>query len=191
MSLSIADRVSSLLGRTRAGITDEEFAALYARAHVIVFRYVYGLCGGPWQEVEDLTAETFLRAWRAHGRFEGNEEAAVGWLLQIARRQVIDAYRRRRLGHDDRELILEYIPAPDAGPEEQAQARERWGILWRLLAELPDDQREMLVLRYMLGWRVNRIARHFGLAENTVSVTLRRVLQRLRRAWPQPQENVR
>jgi DNA-directed RNA polymerase specialized sigma24 family protein len=37
----------------------------------------------------------------------------------------------------------------------------------------------MLVLRYLVGWRINRIAEHLGVPENTVSVTLRRVIDRL------------
>ena len=72
----------------------ESFAKLYDRAHVIVFRFIYSLHGGPPQEVEDLTAETFSRAWKARHRFSGNESAAIGWLLQIARNLVIDAHRR-------------------------------------------------------------------------------------------------
>jgi DNA-directed RNA polymerase specialized sigma24 family protein len=43
----------------------------------------------------------------------------------------------------------------------------------------------MVVLRYVLDWRVKRVAQHMGLAENTVSVTLRRALARLRQAWPE------
>ena len=53
------------------------FHRLYERAHVIIYRYIYGSLGRPVQEVEDLTAETFMRAWKARQRFEGGEEAAV------------------------------------------------------------------------------------------------------------------
>ena len=104
---------------------------------------------------------------------------------------MIDAYRRRSARPDGNEAPPEFVAAPDAGPEEEAQAREQWRVLWQLLVDLPPDQREMLVLRYMLGWRVNRIARHFGLAENTVSVTIRRVLGRLRKAWPKEERVVK
>jgi RNA polymerase sigma-70 factor (ECF subfamily) len=44
-----------------------------------VFRYIYGLSGGPLQEAEDLTAETYARAWKTRQSFSGNEEAALGW----------------------------------------------------------------------------------------------------------------
>ena len=191
MAPTLTGTLDRLLGRSRTCLDEAAFSALYDRTYLIVFRYVYGLCGGPAQDVEDITAETYLRAWRARESFTGDGEAATGWLLQIARRLVIDAYRRRSARPDGNEAPPEFVAAPDAGPEEEAQAREQWRALWRLLAGLPPDQREMLVLRYMLGWRVNRIARHFGLAENTVSVTIRRVLGRLRKAWPKEERVVK
>jgi DNA-directed RNA polymerase specialized sigma24 family protein len=45
------------------------FRALYERNRLPVFRYIYGLTGSPQDGVEDLTAETFLRAWNARHRF--------------------------------------------------------------------------------------------------------------------------
>ena len=191
MAPTLTGTLDRLLGRSRTYLDEAAFSALYDRTYLIVFRYVYGLCGGPAQDVEDITAETYLRAWRARESFTGDGEAATGWLLQIARRLVIDAYRRRSTRPDGDEAPPEFVAAPDAGPEEEAQAREQWRVLWQLLVDLPPDQREMLVLRYMLGWRVNRIAHHFGLAENTVSVTIRRVLGRLRKAWPKEERVVK
>jgi DNA-directed RNA polymerase specialized sigma24 family protein len=47
------------------------------------------------------------------------------------------------------------------------------------------EQREILVLRYVLGWPVKRIGEYLGILENTVSVSIRRSLQRLRDRWPQ------
>ena len=83
---SIVDRLAHLFGRKETDHAREAFVRLYDRAHLMVFRYIYGMYGGPMQDVEDLTAETFLRAWGARDRFTGDEEAAIGWLFQIARR---------------------------------------------------------------------------------------------------------
>ncbi len=73
------------------------FAELYAHAHLPVYRFLYGLHGGSVEDVEDLTAETFMRAWQARDRFDGDPSAALGWLLKIARRLTIDAHRRRNV----------------------------------------------------------------------------------------------
>ncbi len=160
------------------------FHRLYEHTHLIVYRYIYGSLGGPAQEVEDLTAETFMRAWKARQSFEGDEQAAVGWLLQIAHNLVIDNYRRKKTHGIDQELEETQISTPQAGPEERLLTREQVIILQQLMQDLTQEQREMIVLRYILDWPVNRIADHLGMLENTVSVNLRRILQRLRENWP-------
>jgi len=157
----------------------DAFGQLFDRTHVIVFRYIYGLGGGSPQDVEDLTAETFLRAWRARHSFGGSEDAALGWLLQIARRLVIDNYRRRQRRGREESLETVEIRSPEAGPEEAALEREQWNRVWRFTQDLPEQQREMLVLRYLLGWQVKQIAAQMDLTENAVSVSLKRIIERL------------
>ena len=73
-------------------------------------------------------------------------------------------------------------------PEADVITREQIAILWKMLGMLNTDVREMLVLRYMLGWQVRQIARHLGINENTVTVTIKRALKSLQRDWPQSQE---
>jgi RNA polymerase sigma-70 factor (ECF subfamily) len=161
------------------------FTELYESTRLPVFRYIYGLTGGPQAEVEDLVAETFLRAWKARRGFEGEPQAAVGWLIRIARRLVIDDYRRqivrmsRRLPPDD--------PCTDSLPEQNALEAEQRGKLIALLAGLPDEPRELLTLRYMLSWKVGRIASHLGLTEDNVSVSIHRLLAKLRQQWAEGQ----
>jgi RNA polymerase sigma-70 factor (ECF subfamily) len=79
-------------------------------------------------------------------------------------------------------------PANEPSLDDQTVDQEHLRILRALVAQLPDSQRELLVLRYLLDWRITHIATHVGMAENTVSVTIRRTLQRLRRTWPHDQE---
>jgi RNA polymerase sigma-70 factor (ECF subfamily) len=153
-----------------------------------VFRYVYGVSGGPLQEVEDLTAETYERAWKTRGRFQGDEQAALGWLLRIARNLAIDLSRRRKVRDVDESRSIELFVDPNVLPEISLITREQIEILWRLLGRLPEDVREMIVLRYMLGWQVKQVATHLGLNENNVSVTIRRVLKSLQRDWPQEKD---
>jgi RNA polymerase sigma-70 factor (ECF subfamily) len=164
--------------------TSADFSRAYEQTHLPVFRYIYGLTGGPQQDVEDLTAETFLHAWQARHSFHGEEGAILGWLLHIARNLVIDRSRRLRV----RESAPDPLPAPVPGPEDSAQAGEEQHALLAMLQSLPGETREMLVLRYMLGWRVRRIAAHLEIPENTVSVSIHRALERLRRDWPHVME---
>ncbi|HET9914905.1 MAG TPA: sigma-70 family RNA polymerase sigma factor [Anaerolineales bacterium] len=155
------------------------FKELYECSRLSVFRYIYGLTGGPQDEVEDLTAETFLRAWKARYRFDGDMDSAVGWLIRIAKRLVIDGYRRTLRASRDRSAT----PQAESTPEQIAIIDEQKQFLFNLLASLPAEPREIIVLRYMLGWRVSDIARHMDTTENNISVIIHRTLAKLREKW--------
>jgi RNA polymerase sigma-70 factor, ECF subfamily len=155
------------------------FSDMYEYNRLPVFRYIYGLTGGPQEAVEDLVAETFLRAWKARHRFDRDFDSAIGWLLQIAKRLVIDEYRHSLQA--SRIMLLEH--AVDPAPELLAMTSEQKNVLRRLLASLSDENREIIVLRYMLGWQVNDIAQHMDMTENNTSVSIHRTLSKLREKW--------
>jgi RNA polymerase sigma-70 factor (ECF subfamily) len=167
----------------------EVFTRLYEETYLFVFRYVYGLSGGPLQEAEDLTAETYTRAWKTCQGFTGDRQAALGWLLRIARNLAIDLARRRKVRDVDENTTVEFLADGGVAPEADIMTREQINILWRMLGTLPEDVREMLVLRYMLGWQVKQVALHLGTSENNVSVTIRRALKGLQRDWPQEKDH--
>jgi len=166
----------------------ESFTRLYETTHISVFRYIYGLCNGSQQEVEDLTAETYEKAWKAYQRFDGDNQAALGWLLRIAKNLVVDLYRRSKVRDVDEEADIELLIDPNQLPELDVIAREQIATLWQLLKLLPEETREMLVLRYMLGWQIKQVGGYLGISENTVSVTIRRALKRLQLDWSHLQE---
>ena len=160
-------------------VSPSGFQELYERNRLPVFRYIYGLTGGPQADAEDLTAETFLRAWKARQRFVGTADSATGWLIRIAKRPVIDEYRRTLQATRN----LPSPPKAELSAEHDAIADEQKHFLMALLQELPADHREILTLRYLLGWRVTDIAQHIGASENHISVTIHRTLSRLREKW--------
>ena len=168
--------------------TTDMFTRLYEDTYLIVFRYMYGLSGGPLQEAEDLTAETYARAWKTRDHFHGDDEAALRWLLRIARNLAIDLSRRRHVRAVDESVFVELLVDPQLGPELDVITREQLSILWKMLATLSDDIREILVLRYIVGWHVKQVADYLEMNENTISVTIRRALKRLQRDWPDSPE---
>ncbi|MFJ9634387.1 sigma-70 family RNA polymerase sigma factor [Streptomyces sp. NPDC101175] len=116
--------------------------------HRDVLRYVAHLCADP-QAVDDLAQETFLRALGSLRHFEGRSSART-WLLSIARRAVIDSYRRaatrpRLSDVPDWQLAVE-LAQPKGLP-----GFEDGVALLDLLALLPDDRREAFLLTQLLG----------------------------------------
>jgi RNA polymerase sigma-70 factor (ECF subfamily) len=166
-------------GKSKPYSNPAAFSRLFDETHRIVFRYVYGLLGGPCQDVEDITADTFLKAWSARERFEGDVESAVSWLMTIARNQVIDRYRVQQRQGIEIWLGDVQLAGSDTSPEQQVIEKEQWERLRVIAQKLTEQQREILVLRYMLGWKNKQVADYLGIPENTVSVILRRTIQRL------------
>lgn len=168
----------------------ETFRDLYENTHIIIFRFIYGLHGGPIEEVEDLTCDTYFRAWKGRNQFSGDNHDALCWLFTIARHLVIDEHRRRRTHPEgsmlriDDDNFREIWISTQKTPEEQTAMREQFKYLWQALQKLPEEKREILVLRYMVGWKVKQIAKYIHKEENTVSVTIRRVLAQIRQNWP-------
>jgi len=161
------------------------FSRLYEETHRSVYRYIFGLTGGAAQDAEDITAQAYLKAWDARRQFTGTPAQAKGWLFTIARRIVIDRYRKQQVRPQSVQVDAERLVSADASPEEKAVTAEQVHLLWALLRELSPENREMLVLRYIVGWPVKEIAAHMDMNPNTVSVRLRRVLEQLKGTWKQ------
>ena len=169
--------LARLFERTQPLASAETFASFYESTHLNVYRYIMALRGGRQDEAEDITAEAYLRAWKNRHQFDGSADAALGWVLTIARRILIDRFRIfSRLPETD---LVDDLPDATLDAESILVAEERSGNVITALLTLPENQREIIVLRYVLGWRVNQIADHLGILENTVSVVLRRTLKRL------------
>lgn len=162
----------------------EVFSQFFQETNVQVYRYLYGLTGGPTDAVEDLTADSYARAWSACASFRGDSTAALHWMMKIAKHQVIDAFRRRKSSGEHEPLQNYDPPAHTTSLEEQVLSSERSVILWKLLQTLPDEPREMLVLRYMLDWAIGEIARYMHKNETAVSMAVHRALKQLQQRWP-------
>jgi RNA polymerase sigma-70 factor (ECF subfamily) len=122
------------MGKQQITLSNREtFSELYEHAHLAVFRYIYSLHGGPREDVEDLTAETFSRAWKARRRFKGSSQAACGWLFKIARNLVIDSSRRDSSRGIPVPLEGKQIPSADSPLEEVTSLKEEFSILLDLI----------------------------------------------------------
>jgi RNA polymerase sigma-70 factor, ECF subfamily len=128
---------------------------------------------------EDLTQQTFEKAWRARHSYRKNLAAFSTWIYQIARNTAADHYRR----HRPEAPIDERWADPGETLEESIQRQGEVHRLTRLLAKLPERERELVALKYGAGLTNRAIAEQTGLSESNVGTILNRVVRRLREEW--------
>jgi RNA polymerase sigma-70 factor (ECF subfamily) len=158
---------------------EPDWDAVYADALPRVynfFRYRFGASA----DVEDLTARTFEKAWRARSRYRRDLAGFNTWLLSIARNVAIDHCRRRK---PDVALDEASGVAATGTPESQAVERSDAERLARLMAGLPERDRELLALKYGAGLTNRAIAKATGLSESNVGTIVHRTVETIRRQW--------
>jgi RNA polymerase sigma-70 factor (ECF subfamily) len=150
--------------------------ALYDRALPQVYGYLVSRCGSP-ALAEDLTAETFLAALAALQR--GTAQLSVGWLVTVARRKLIDHWRRSAREERKLELAAAAPAAEDLPWDEQLDA-SRAGVV---LAGMGSHHRAALTLRYVDGLPVPEVAEHLGRTVHATEALLVRARSAFRRAY--------
>lgn len=160
---------------------EPDWDAVYAAQLPRVYNFFRYRCG-PGADVEELTARTFEKAWRARHRYRRDLGAFGTWLLSIARNVAIDHFRARR-DHVPLEMAAE-VEAGGRSPEDRAVLQSDAARLAALLQRLPERERELLSLKYGAGMTNRDIAAATGLGESNVGTILHRAVQALRRQWP-------
>jgi RNA polymerase sigma factor (sigma-70 family) len=133
------------LARRAVGGDERAFAAIFRRYHQSLYRFSLAIVGDP-QDAQDVLQNTMVKVLRALPGEERPIELKP-WLYRIAHNESIDLLRRRR---ETRELSAE-LPSRGPGLAEEAAARERLRRLLADLEELPERQRETLVMRELAG----------------------------------------
>jgi RNA polymerase sigma-70 factor (ECF subfamily) len=156
-----------------------DFEGFY-RDHV---QLVHGLAlarTGAMEQAEDLTQDTFLRAWQHFALLSAADPITRrAWLVRTLRNLMVDAWRRR--GRE----TAESLERPDPGPEAAERAELRVD-LQRALSELGERDQEMVVLRYLDDRNSREIAAIVGVPEGTVRRRLadcRKLLAQQLSAW--------
>jgi RNA polymerase sigma-70 factor (ECF subfamily) len=194
----------NLLQEARAGdaATLGRLLELYRRYLALLARVQIGQRFQGKVDASDLVQETFLEAHRNFARFQGASEAQlVCWLRQILAAKLADLLRRY-LGTQGRDVRLEReiedaldhssavldggLIAPQSSPSQQAARREQAVLLADALGQLPDDYREVVVLRNLEGLTFPEVARRMGRSLDSVEKLWMRALARLRQLLEGP-----
>ena len=138
---------------------------------------------GDREVAEDAVQEIFWRVWRRLGSFD-RSRAFAPWLFGIAHNYCIDELRRRKVRpqsvyEDDENPILSEI-ADEADVGESALLAEQGRLVRSALEQLPEEQRQTLLLAYFGGLTQQEIAVKLGNPLGTVKTRMRLGLQKLR-----------
>ena len=145
---------------TRAKVGDPEgIHYLYVRYADDVLRYVTGLVRDH-HEAEDITQNVFAKLMTAIKKYEERAVPFDAWILRVARNAALDHLRAKRA------IPTEEVRQTDTGRAQTAQDRGR--ALRQALEELPEDQREVLVLRHIVGLSPLEIADTLDKSESSV-----------------------
>ena len=178
-------RDEALIRRAASG-DDGAFETLM-RAHQ---KQVYNLClrmCGNAEDAFDLSQEAFLRAWRGLAQYQFEAEFST-WLYRLTRNVCIDHLRRRKREdtvpleqEQDGEVIVLPIPDGAPGPEERALHEEKRRVLAEAMLSLPEEQREILILRVVNDLSYEQIAQILDLQLGTVKSRLARARMQLKK----------
>jgi len=153
------------------------FAALYEEHVDRVYRHVYYLVGSK-TEAEDLTAQTFLQAWSAIGRYRDRGKPILSWLLAIAHNLVVSRFRSGpREGR-----LHEGIAADErsSSPEEASIARLQQQEIVAAILKLKPLERQVILLRFVDDVEYAEVARVLNKTVNAIRVIQYRALRNLR-----------
>jgi RNA polymerase sigma-70 factor (ECF subfamily) len=176
-------RLIALVELARNG-DSEAFGQLYDHYHSSVYRFLYYRVGSV-PLAEDLTAETFFRALRSMSSFRWQGKDFGAWLMTIARNLATDHFKA---GRTRLEMATEDMGVHDdatEGPETAVLASLTNELLLKALVELPSEQKDCLIMRFLQGMSIAETAEVLGRSEGAVKQLQLRGVRNLAKLMPE------
>lgn len=176
------DDFPHVLARAQHG-DEAAFTELFRAMQPMLLRYLTVIAGP--SAAEDLAAETWIGALRGLVKFRGNESDLRGWLVTIARARWVDLVRASTRRPEE----LTDEPPEQHAPDDVAMAvveRAASEDAIALIAQLPEEQAEIVALRVVAQLEVAEVAEITGKTANHVRVLCHRGLRRLAEIIPAP-----
>lgn len=156
----------------------EKLGMLFERHHGQLFNFFLRVTGDRhWSE--DLVQEVFVRLLKYRHTYR-EEFRFSAWMFQIARNARIDFFQRKpqeEVGIEDgAQEHISQLPIPG----EQAEEDEKMQIMLSALSRLPEEKREILLLRSVHGMKFEKIAEIFQCSINTIKARAFRAIRELR-----------
>jgi len=176
-------RLIALVDLARSG-DKEAFGLLYDHYQGSVYRFLFYRTRST-QLAEDLTSETFFRALRSMNNFRWQGKDFGAWLMTIARNLCTDHFKA---GRTRLEQTTEDMSAHDdttEGPESAVLASLTNELLMKALAQLPDEQRDCLIMRFLQGLSIAETAKVLDRSDGAVKQLQLRGVRNLAKLMPE------
>ncbi len=162
----------------------EAFGQLYDHYHASVYRFLYYRVGSV-PLAEDLTAETFFRALRSMSSFRWQGKDFGAWLMTIARNLTTDHFKAGRTRLESTTEDMSTLDTTTDGPEGAVLTSLTNEALLAALSELPTEQRECLVMRFLQGLSIAETADVLGRSAGAVKQLQLRGVRNLSKVLPE------
>ena len=150
--------IARAVARAKSG-DDEAIRFLYLRYKDNVYGYVLSILRDA-HEAEDVTQTVFMKLISVIHKYEPRHVPFAAWILRVARNVALDSLRQRRSVPCE-EVRESPRPADDVSYD------RRWGLK-QALETLPEDQRDVVVLRHLVGLSPGEIADRMGRTESAI-----------------------
>jgi RNA polymerase sigma-70 factor, ECF subfamily len=165
-----------------AGGDERAFSQLYDRYSAILFGLLLRILHSR-TEAEDILQEVFLQVWQQARSFDASRGRPFTWMVTLARSRAIDRLRstasRERAAQRSAEDATTPVAAQEESSDEAVIRGERAEVVRDALAELPEEQRQVLLLAYLEGMSQSEIAEARGQPLGTVKTRTRAGLKKL------------
>jgi RNA polymerase sigma-70 factor, ECF subfamily len=170
---------SALLARVAANKDREAFAALFDHFAPRIKSFIMRK-GATSEQAEDLVQETMIAVWSKAALFAAERGSPATWIFTIARNLRIDRLRRERSSQytdiDDYDA-----PSDEAGQDEALGRLQEDTAVARALAQIPAEQRELLILSYVEDLPQSEIAQRLQIPLGTVKSRMRLAYRRMKK----------
>ena len=178
-----ATRLIALVELARNGDADA-FGLLYDHYQGSVYRFLYYRVGSV-ALAEDLTSETFFRALRSMSSFRWQGKDFGAWLMTIARNLTTDHYKSSRTRLETTTEEMSPHDAATEGPEAAVLASLTNEALLTALKQLPAEQQECLIMRFLQGLSIAETAKVLGRSDGAIKQLQLRGVRNLAKLMPE------
>lgn len=153
----------------------EAYGKLYATYLDRIYRYVFYQVRDE-MKAQDITQEVFIKAWKAIKSCGGKEQTFTPWLYRIAHNHTVDTFRK---AHADLPLETANCNSTE-NIEQNAESSLEWHQVLKMVSGLPDQQRQIILLKFLEGYDNDEIERITGKRQGAIRAIQMRALTSLR-----------